>query len=99
VQVAPVALLVGIAAALYGLLPNATGAVWAVVGYAAVVAALGGLLGLPQWRMDISSYDIVPLVPAEEFTPWPALGMVAVAAVLVAAGVWGLRRRDIQTTG
>lgn len=96
VQIAPLLLLVGLTAALYGLLPKATGAVWAVVGYAAVAGLLGGLLGLPQTAMDISPFAIVPMLPAETFTPWPVLGMLAVAAMLIATGAWGLRRRDIQ---
>ncbi len=97
VQIVPIVLLVGLAVALYGLLPAATGATWAVIGYAVVVGMLGGLLGLPQWAMDISPYAIVPLLPAEDFTPWPVLGMLAAAAALFAAGVRGLRRRDLRS--
>jgi ABC-2 type transport system permease protein len=99
VQIAPVLLVVALAVALYGLLPAATGAVWAVVGYAVVVGMLGGLLGLPQWTMDISPFALVPMVPAEAFTPWPVLAMLAVAAALMAAGVWGLGRRDLHYGG
>ena len=77
-----------------GLLPKATGAVWIVVGYAALVGLLGGLLGLPQTAVDSSPFAIVPMLPAETFT-WPVLGMLAVAALLIVAGAWGLRQRDI----
>jgi ABC-2 type transport system permease protein len=68
---------------------------WALVGWAAVVVILGELLGLPQWARDVSPLEHTPLVPQEE---WGAavLGLqVAVAAVLVVAGVVGVRRRDV----
>lgn len=94
VQIAPIVLLVGLAVALYGLVPKATGAVWAVVGYAAVVGLLGGLLDVPQAAMDVSPYAIAPMLPAEEFSPWPVVGLVVAGVALGALGAWGLRRRD-----
>lgn len=95
VQIAPIVALVGLAVALYGLVPKATGVVWLVIGYAALVGLLGGLLGVPQAAMDVSPFAIVPMMPAEPFAPWPVLGLLAAGAGLAAIGVWGLRRRDI----
>jgi len=96
VQVAPVLLVVGVVVALFGWLPRLTGLAWIVVGYAIGVGTLGGLLGLPDWALDLSPFAMVPMLPAETFTPWPVLAMVVVAAALYVAGVAGLRRRDLR---
>jgi ABC-2 type transport system permease protein len=37
-------------------------------------------------------------VPAEDLGVLPMVVVTALAAVLVAAGLWGLRRRDIGAT-
>jgi ABC-2 type transport system permease protein len=85
----------GLAAAVYGLAPRATGLAWSLLGYAILVHYLGGLLGLPQWMRHLSPYTHVPAMPVEGFTVWPLLALAALAAGLVAAGGYGLRRRDL----
>jgi ABC-2 type transport system permease protein len=81
--------------ALYGWVPRLTALAWVVVVYAMVAGTLGGLLGLPEWALKLSPFALVPVLPAQEFTPWPVLGMLAAAAVLYVVGVAGLRRRDL----
>ena len=95
VQVAPLLLVVGFVVALYGWVPRLTALAWVVVVYAMVAGTLGGLLGLPEWALKLSPFALVPVLPAQEFTPWPVLGMLAAAAVLYVVGVAGLRRRDL----
>jgi ABC-2 type transport system permease protein len=90
-----IAVFAGLAVAVIGVAPRLSSVAWALVGWAAVVVILGELLGLPQWARDVSPLEHTPLVPQEE---WGAavLGLqVAVAAVLVVAGVVGVRRRDV----
>jgi ABC-2 type transport system permease protein len=99
VQSVPVLLLVALAVALYGWVPAATGIVWAVVGYGFLAGMLGGLLGLPRWAMNISPFGLAPMLPAENFALWPVVGMLAAAAALLGAGVWGIRRRDLRYGG
>lgn len=95
-QIAPLLLVVGLAVALYGLVPRLTGLVWIVVVYGMVVGMFGGLLGLPTWALDLSPFAMVPMLPADAFTPWPVLGMLLVAAALYGVGLVGLRRRDLR---
>lgn len=95
VQVTPILLVVAIVVALFGWLPRLTGLVWVVMVYAITAGTLGGLLGLPEWALKLSPFALVPALPAEEFTPWPVLGMLAAAAALYLAGLAGLRRRDV----
>ena len=97
VQSAPVVLVGSLAVALYGWMPRATGLAWVVIVYAMFVGMFGGLLGLPQWSIDISPFAIVPLVPVEDFELLPVVGMLVVAAVLYALGFAGFRRRDLRT--
>jgi ABC-2 type transport system permease protein len=87
-------LVIGIAAALFGLAPRALPAVWAVLAYAVTVWMLGGFLQFPEWVYKLSPFGHVEL-PAEDLTIAPAvLGVLALA--LIAAGLVGVRRRDLD---
>jgi ABC-2 type transport system permease protein len=85
-----------LAVAVFGLAPRASGVVWALLVYAVLVVYLGGLLRLPQWMLNLSPYTHVPGMPAAEFTIWPLAALTAMAAVLVAVGLYGFRRRDLD---
>ena len=97
VQIVPLILVVSIAVALFGLVPRFTGLAWVPLGYGMFASMIGGLVGLPQWALDISPWAIVPMLPVESFSLWPVLAMLAVSVALVALGFWGFRRRDLQT--
>jgi polyether ionophore transport system permease protein len=84
-----------LAALLFGLLPRATPWAWAAFGAVALVDFLGPLLKPPGWVYDLSPFDRTPSLPAEPFAAAPLLGLTAIAAALLAAGVAGFRRRDI----
>ena len=87
--------LVGVAAALFGLLPRAAAAAWGALGACVLLGFLGPLLSLPDWALGLSPYDHVPQLPAADFALGPLLALCAVAAVLLAAGLAGFRRRDV----
>lgn len=50
---------------------------------------------MPAWKENLSPYSIVPTIPAEDLTWAPLLGLTALAALLVALGVAGFRRRSV----
>lgn len=87
--------LVGVAAALFGWFPHATGAAWGVLAFVAVVALFGTVLRLPEWVVDLSPLTHAPNVPVEEWTVLPVLVLTFVAGVLMAAGLAGFRHRDL----
>lgn len=87
--------LVGVVAVLFGLLPRAVGAAWAVLAGCAFLVLLGETLRLPDWVKDASPFRHTPQLPAESWAAGPVLVLVAVAAALVAVGLLGLRRRDL----
>ena len=98
VAIAPaVWVLIGVAVALFGLLPRATAAAWGALAACYLAAFLGPLLSLPDWVMDLSPYTHVPLLPAADLDVVPLLALTAVAAALTGAGLVGFRRRNVPT--
>jgi ABC-2 type transport system permease protein len=90
----------GAAVALFGLAPRACVAgAWAVLGAVVVIALFGQVLRLSGWVTGISPFSHVPKLPGAALTlrttgtPLLWLGLAALA--LAAAGLAGLRRRDI----
>ncbi|HEX5542546.1 MAG TPA: ABC transporter permease [Micromonospora sp.] len=88
----------GLAVAVFGLLPRAIGLAWALLIWAVLMIYFGGLLDLPQWMLNLSPYMHIPRMPAEDFTAIPLAILMLLAAVLVAAGLAGFRRRDLTAT-
>lgn len=87
--------LAGLGALLVGAAPRATGLAWALVGWCVLVAFFGELLDLPRWARDLSPFEHVPRLPADEVT-WLPLGVLtALAAALAAAGLAAVERRDV----
>jgi ABC-2 type transport system permease protein len=87
--------LVGLTVALIGLEPRAAAASWAFLAVCFVIGMLGQLLDLPTWVEDVSPFQHVPQLPAAEFALVPLLVLTAASAGLTAAGLVGLRHRDI----
>jgi ABC-2 type transport system permease protein len=88
-------LLAALAVLLFGWVPRATVAAWAVLAVCVVNGWLGTLLQLPAWFEGISPFTHTPAVPVDPLT-WAPVVTIALSVVLVAgAGVVGFRRRDI----
>lgn len=85
----------GLAVALFGLLPRLFPMAWAALGLFLLLGQIGALLGLPPALLDLSPFSHLPRLPGGELTAAPLLTLVAIAAALTAAGLYGLRRRDI----
>lgn len=89
---------VGLAVLAVGWAPRATLVAWLLVAYAFFVVYLGGLLGLPQWMVDISPFSHVAAMPAADFEAVPVVMLTVIAAALIAMGLIGFRRRDIEAS-
>ncbi|WP_232330761.1 ABC transporter permease [Nocardia fusca] len=96
---APAVLLVlAVAALLYGVLPQAIGATWAVFGFALVLGFFGPIMNLPQWIHDLSPFQHIARIPMEDLR-WTALIILTVlAAASAAVGAYRFRERDLDTT-
>jgi ABC-2 type transport system permease protein len=87
--------LVGIAFALFGVLPRAMVAAWGALGAFFVIGMFGVLFELPSWVIDLSPFQHVPTVPAQDLSAEPLIILTAIAAGLVSVGLIGFRRRDV----
>ncbi len=88
-------LLIGVALALFGLVPRAVGVAWGVFGACLLVGILGEVLGLPGWVADLSPFEQIPQMPANGFDIAPVLAVTAIAAALLTAGILTFRHRDL----
>jgi ABC-2 type transport system permease protein len=91
------AVLLGLAAALYGWLPRATGVAWAMVGYVFLVGMFADLFDLPEWARKISPFWWVGNPALEDVEASHLWGLGAVAAGLFVLAFVGFRRRDVPT--
>ncbi|MEV7680428.1 ABC transporter permease [Streptomyces sp. NPDC088341] len=97
VQIPAIWVLGALVVLVYGVFPRAAAAGWAVAGLALALGWLGPVLDLPRWAMNLSPFGHLPKLPGAEMTWPPVLVLTAVAAALTAAGLAGLRRRDLLT--
>ncbi|MET9022074.1 ABC transporter permease [Actinopolymorpha sp. NPDC004070] len=95
VQLPAVWVLAGVATALVGLAPRLAGVSWAVFAAFLLVGQVGVLLGLSQKVLDLSPFTHIPRLPGGHASATPLLWLTLVAAVLVVAGLVGVRRRDV----
>ncbi|MGD0374209.1 MAG: ABC transporter permease [Streptosporangiaceae bacterium] len=94
---APAALVIaGLAVALFGLAPRfcAAGA-WTALGIVVLMLFLGASLQLSHWVLDISPFTHTPKLPGGPVSAAPLIWLCVIAGALGAAGLVGLRRRDI----
>ena len=95
VQLPAAWLLAAIVVALFGLAPRFVVLGWVALAFFILLGELGPLVDLSQWVMDLSPFAHVPRLPGGPFSAVPVVALTAVAAVVAATGLAGLRRRDI----
>jgi ABC-2 type transport system permease protein len=88
----------GVVTAIFGLLPRWSVVLsWVVLLVFLLLGQLGAVLKLPQAALDVSPYTHVPAVPAVDPAVLPLVVLVAVAALLLTAGVAAFRHRDVPS--
>ncbi|MFF9849477.1 ABC transporter permease [Streptomyces litmocidini] len=95
VQLPAVWTLAGLAVLLWGAAPKAATAAWGVAGLCLALGWIGPALDLPRTVLDASPFGHLPRLPGPDMAWTPVLVLTALAAALTAAGLAGLRRRDI----
>ncbi|MEU4105080.1 ABC transporter permease [Streptomyces tanashiensis] len=95
VQLPAVWTLAGLAVLLWGAAPKAANAAWGVAGLCLALGWVGPALGLPGAVLDLSPFGHLPKLPGPDMAWAPVLALTALAAALTAAGLAGLRRRDV----
>jgi len=94
-QVPAAWVLTGVTAALLGLLPRWSSAAWAVLGAFLLLGQVGAALDLDPALLDLSPFTHTPRLPGGDADLLGTAGLLLVAAGLTAAGLAGLRRRDL----
>ncbi|KAB2346846.1 ABC transporter permease [Actinomadura rudentiformis] len=98
VQLPAVWLLTGIALALFGLLPRLTAVAWAALALFFLLGQFGAVLQLSQSVMDVSPFTHIPKLPGGELQVAPLAWLLGLTTILVVAGLYGFRRRDLEST-
>ncbi|MEU6510039.1 ABC transporter permease [Streptomyces sp. NPDC046942] len=94
-QVAAVWVIGGLAVLLLGVLPQGVAAAWGVAGAALLIGWIGPALNVPRAVLDLSPFGHLPKLPGGHLDWTPVGVLLALAALLVAGGLAGLRRRDL----
>ncbi|KUN79195.1 ABC transporter permease [Streptomyces griseoruber] len=97
VQLPAVWVVGGLAVLLYGTAPRLAPAAWGVAGAVLLIGWIGPALDAPQFVLDLSPFGHLPKLPGGEMSWGPVGVLAALAGVLVAGGLAGLRRRDMTT--
>ncbi len=98
VGIPAIAVFVGLATVLFGLLPRLyTPLVWTSLGACLVIYQLGVVLKLPEWVLNVSPFTHTPAIPAEAVDFTPLWIMTAIAVGLLTAGLALYRQRDLVT--
>ncbi|MFH9891422.1 ABC transporter permease [Streptomyces luteogriseus] len=96
VQLPAVWVVGGVAVLLHGVLPRAAMAAWGVAGAVLLIGWVGPALDVPQAVLDVSPFGHLPKLPGGSMRWGPVLVLTGLAALLVAGGLAGLRRRDMS---
>lgn len=88
---------IAIAVLVVGVRPAVSIAAWAGVLISFALTILGPTFKLWDWVLAISPFWHVPNVTLAEANGWGLLGVVGVAALLIAVGFVRYRRRDLAT--
>lgn len=95
----PAILLLGSAViALTALLPRAAHTLsWTLLFVSILLGPMFGAatLQLPAWVQNVSPFTHTPKLPAADLAALPVLGLIAIAAALVAAGLTSFRHRNL----
>lgn len=92
-----VVLIAAVALAVVGLRPRMYLLSWGVVAFVFLQVMLSDTLRLPDWVDAISPFWHLAGVPMESFGLVPAAAELLLAAVFLGVGMWGFRRRDVET--
>ncbi|MEU9284908.1 ABC transporter permease [Streptomyces sp. NPDC048275] len=95
VQVPAIWTLGALAVLLYGLSPQLAPGAWGAAGLTLLLGWIGPALNIPQSVMNLSPFGHLPKLPGGEMAWTPVVLLTGIAVALVAAGLTGLRRRDV----
>jgi ABC-2 type transport system permease protein len=81
---------------LFGVAPRAAFLSWLGLVFCLVVMMFAVIFRMPQWLQDVSPFEHLALMPAEDFRLAPFVVVTAVAAALSVVGQIAFQRRDVR---
>ena len=96
IQIPAVWVVLGVAVALFGLVPRLTSVSWGVIVASLLLGQLGQILQFPQWALNLSPFSHIPRFTSAGFESSALVVLAAIALILTAIGVGGFRRRDVM---
>ncbi|MEU4396516.1 polyketide antibiotic transporter [Kribbella sp. NPDC023855] len=87
---------IGVAAALFGIRPGWSVWVWLLVGYAFFFGMFGALLDLPGLVADISPFSHLTVMPLKGLDAVPLIALAAIGVALLTAGRTTFQHRDLD---
>jgi ABC-2 type transport system permease protein len=91
-----VLVLAAVARLLFGLMPRAAFLSWLGLVFCLVVMMFAPIFRMPQWLQDVSPFEHLALMPAEDFRLVPFVVVTAVATALSVVGQVAFQRRDVR---
>jgi ABC-2 type transport system permease protein len=88
---------VGLALALFGVLPRVSLLAWGLLAVFLLVGELGAILKLPDWMMGLSPFDHLGTLPGGDADAAGRVGLLVVTLAALAVRAAGFRRRDLAT--
>ena len=88
-------LVISVAVLLIGCVPKLIPFVWLYVIYCFIIVYLGGILDLPQWMTNLSSFEHIPQIPVEDMNDSAIISLMVISIVLTMIGLISYKRRDI----
>ncbi|MFJ6738942.1 ABC transporter permease [Streptomyces sp. NPDC091279] len=95
VQLPAIWVVAGLTVLLHGLLPRLAPAAWAVAVAVLLIGWVGPALNAPRAVLGLSPFAHLPKLPGAPMDWPPVLTLLALATLLTAAGLAGMRRRDV----
>lgn len=80
-----------------GVAPRLTPLVWLWLGYSVLTTMLGGLLGFPDWAMNLGAFEVLPKPPMDQFEAAPFLLYLGAVLLAGAVALLGFRNRDLAS--
>jgi ABC-2 type transport system permease protein len=91
-----VLVLAAVARLLFGLAPAAAFLSWLGLAFSLVVMMFAEVFRMPQWLQDVSPFEHLAPMPAEDFRLAPFVAVTVVAAALSVVGQIAFQRRDVR---
>jgi ABC-2 type transport system permease protein len=95
VQLPAVWVLAAIAIAVVGFVPRASAVSWAGPTICILIGLVSAGVATAGWIRDISPFTHLPSLPGGSVSAGPLITLTGIAVVVAAAGLVGLRRRDL----